>query len=356
MEKYFEIPVSVFNGGELEDIYTFYAKGTEESARLEASKHLSEIFDGKDYDYDVIEISESEYKTSNGDRLEGDPDEVDPMFDGVQAEPAALPPKSMEDEMEDLQDRYYALTDKLNAIPVDSIPDKSEASNFALANKELTNAKEFFDQYDMFGCREALNRAESHINELIPGQPEPAEEAVESSEVLFDPYDPEKSGLNGGEIVELLEEVYYCDECDLDPEQESEYETAGLVKKDGDWVVPAGTTMTLIFLRGPGGGWPCFDINGSEFDFAGDAFKVKVVSSQPEAPAKESMMADDYDYIKDGLKRCNIPFEFDGDCVFKFDNYDDFRAGESVICENVGDRYECDNNEFTVTVYPRDDD
>lgn len=150
-EKYFEIPVSVINdSGELEELKSYIATGNEESVRLRAAKVLEEEFKGQDYDYDVIEITPDEFETF--EKVEYLPGEED-----------ALQARSMEDEMEDLQDRYYTLEDKLNSLPNDDL-DKTLVED---ARMRLNEAKDYFDQYDFFQCTASLNAADDIISNLI---------------------------------------------------------------------------------------------------------------------------------------------------------------------------------------------
>jgi len=150
-EKYFEIPVSVINdSGELEELKSYIATGNEDSVRMRAAKVLEEEFKGQDYDYDVIEITPDEFETFE-------------TVEYLPGEDAPMQARSMEDEMEDLQDRYYTLEDKLNSLPANKL-DKTLVED---ARMRLNEAKDYFDQYDFFKCTASLNAADDIISNLI---------------------------------------------------------------------------------------------------------------------------------------------------------------------------------------------
>lgn len=160
-EKYFEIPITVISpDGDIEDFKTYIAKGDEDFVRVRAAKVIEEEFKGKEYDYDVIEISPDQYETlSQVEFLPGTEDsdsDENSLFD------RELAPRSMEDEMEDLTDRYYTLEDRLNSIPDENLDEQLVTD----ARLELNKAKDYFDQYDFFKCKESLNKADDIISQL----------------------------------------------------------------------------------------------------------------------------------------------------------------------------------------------
>lgn len=160
-EKYFEIPITVISpDGDVEDLKTYIARGNEDSIRVQAAKVIEDEFKGKEYDYDVIEISPEQYETlSQVEYLPGTENSdvsEDDLFDKT------LAPRNMEDEMDDLTDRYYSLEDKLNSLPDENLDEQLVID----ARLELNKAKDYFDQYDFFKCKESLNRADEIITQL----------------------------------------------------------------------------------------------------------------------------------------------------------------------------------------------
>lgn len=71
-------------------------------------------------------------------------------------------------------------------------------------------------------------------------------------------------------------------------------------------------------------------------------------SVSPEEFVKESLTAGPIDYIKQDLDKANIPFGYDEDGTFAFENHDDARAAEEIICQVVGDKYSRANLAITV--------
>lgn len=148
--QYFEIPITVFkSSGEPEEFETYYFQGSEDEARHKVAKALGERYADRDYDYDVVAISEDEFKSVKN------PNVLSAIEEGS--------PRSIEDEMEDLSDKYYTLQDRLNSNPVEaglSIERVNEANNY------LAVAREAFDQFDFFRCQDALRKAEEVISSL----------------------------------------------------------------------------------------------------------------------------------------------------------------------------------------------
>lgn len=150
MGQYFEIPITIFNSsGDPEEFETFYAEGSEDEVRHKIAVSLGEKYPNQDYDYDVIEISEDEFRSVQNPN----------MLSAVEVDA----PRSIEDEMEDLSDKYYTLLDRLNSTPVEAglSPDR-----VAEANSYLLEAKEAFDQFDFFRCKDALSKAEDVISTI----------------------------------------------------------------------------------------------------------------------------------------------------------------------------------------------
>lgn len=152
-ERYFEIPVTkIDEEGNLVEIKTYIARGEEDVIRLQAAKVLEDEFSGEDYDYGVIEITPDQYETyQNVEYLHG-----------TENSQEALPARDMHDEMEDLTDRYYELEDKLNSLPDEGLNKELVVE----ARLRLNEAKDYFDQYDFFKCKESLNQADEIISQL----------------------------------------------------------------------------------------------------------------------------------------------------------------------------------------------
>lgn len=90
--------------------------------------------------------------------------------------------------------------------------------------------------------------------------------------------------LEEGQSGKLLEDIPY----DLYAELTEGYEDdvidwvnkvfiKGIYDGEEYAIVPKGTIVKLINSHGPGGGWPVFEINGEEVDFAGDLDEFKVI-------------------------------------------------------------------------------
>ena len=153
-EKYFEIPVTLIDeNGELRELKTYIAEGDEDSVRMRAAKTLESEFSGQDYDYDVINITKDQYQTYQN---------VELLPNGETEVEKAAPARDMYDEMEDLTDRYYSLEDKLNSLPNEGL----NKEMITEARLRLNEAKDYFDQYDFFKCKESLNMADEIITQL----------------------------------------------------------------------------------------------------------------------------------------------------------------------------------------------
>ena len=96
----------------------------------------------------------------------------------------------------------------------------------------------------------------------------------------FDPQQPIDSQLlQPGTKVCVMRPIEYCSYedsvCILGKETADEMIEDYLYLENGMVYIPAGTHMTYKGCEA--NGWPTFDIHGEEFDFAGDAFKLKLV-------------------------------------------------------------------------------
>lgn len=160
MIKYFEIPVTKFDeNGQPETPTSYYAIGEESRVRKEVTEYFENM---PEVDFDFIELTEDEYAASvvgNDGMVLFEEDDNDYDVTNIEKAP---PAKSIEDEMEDLQDQYYQLTDKLNAIPNLDINKKDVID----AKYKLSEAKEYFDQYDMLKCKKSLGEASELISKI----------------------------------------------------------------------------------------------------------------------------------------------------------------------------------------------
>lgn len=103
--------------------------------------------------------------------------------------------------------------------------------------------------------------------------------------ITFDPQDnPELLKPYLGKSFYAAQDIYYCSYSDLLSTYDEDDATFLLQEVFGvdqfeneDRVyIPKGTKMTLISTgQNDASGWPVFEIHGFEFDFAGDAFKLK---------------------------------------------------------------------------------
>lgn len=162
-EKFFEVPVTIFIEDGSQDFRTFISRGEEEPIRMRVARYLEEQYPGGDYDYDVIEISPEEYESLQNVEYLPDSDNTEEEYDEHFGNVGG--PRDMEDEMEDLTDRYYTLEDKLNSIPAEGLDEQKVTD----ARMELNKAKDYFDQYDFFACKDSLNKADAIITELAGG-------------------------------------------------------------------------------------------------------------------------------------------------------------------------------------------
>lgn len=69
-----------------------------------------------------------------------------------------------------------------------------------------------------------------------------------------------------------------------------------------------------------------------------------------ESSSTEQMHAGPVDYIKNDLSRAKIKYSFDDEDTFSFDNYDDMRQAEEIICQVVGENYNKSNNSISINL------
>ena len=98
----------------------------------------------------------------------------------------------------------------------------------------------------------------------------------------FDPQTNDPEVLKAGTKVCVMRPIDYCSQedfvCIFGEETAKELlEEYLYLDPDGDVYIPAGTHMTYKGCDPNYNGWPVFDIHGEEFDFAGDALKLKLV-------------------------------------------------------------------------------
>lgn len=149
----YEIPVTIFKDGTDPDFKTFYARGSFSEVSQAVDNYLSARYPS--YDYELVECDEERLKSARPENILS--------VETVSEE--AVVDRDIYDDMEDLQDRYYTLMDKLNAIPAtDATKGEDIQKQIGGAQFHLNEAKSYFDQYDFQACKDALDQAEKSIS------------------------------------------------------------------------------------------------------------------------------------------------------------------------------------------------
>ena len=102
---------------------------------------------------------------------------------------------------------------------------------------------------------------------------------------LFDPQEnPNFYLVKKGKSYQTLEDIYYSSLSDFVAIYEKDAldyllkNIFVLNSENKEVYIPKGTIMTYKGITPGAGGWPTFEIKGEEFEFAGDAFKLKPVN------------------------------------------------------------------------------
>lgn len=148
----YEIPVTIFN----ENGEPTYGNYFGEGSYSEVSNAADALFASKykDYDYTLVQYH-------------GKLDHIKPelIVTSKKGAKEAVVERDIYDDMEDLQDRYYTLMDRLNSIPASAqTKDPDVQAQIGDAQFHLNEAKDYFDQYDFSACKDALDQAEKSIS------------------------------------------------------------------------------------------------------------------------------------------------------------------------------------------------
>lgn len=135
--------------------------------------------------------------------------------------------------------------------------------------------------------------------------------------------------MKEGQKAKLLEEIpydYYEEQKEICEEFEENFDDAFIKKTiDGeDWaVIPKGAIVTLKYEIGPGGGNPCFDVNGVELDFGGE-LNFKVLLLNDSRPTKDSKSVKDVPpYYDPSVTVGETATNYSASRVEKADRYND---------------------------------
>lgn len=156
---YYEIPVTIFNENGDPSFEVYYAKGSFSEVSQAVDDFLSIRFPS--YDYELVESTEDLYNSVSPESI----------INIEKTSEEAVLDRDIYDDMEDLQDRYYELMDRLNSIPISSnMKSFNVQKQISDAQFHLNESKEYFDQYDFQACKDTLDQAEKTIDFIQKGQ------------------------------------------------------------------------------------------------------------------------------------------------------------------------------------------
>lgn len=148
--------------------------------------------------------------------------------------------------------------------------------------KFLVNDNEVDADYESAQCDYIINLLKTLTEKSLNDIAEDLDELLEGV-FIFDPQERvELLRQYEGKSFYAAQDILYCFSNDLSglfDEDDIDYllkEVLSINEYTGEVYIPKGTKMTLISVGGDTpSGWPTFEIHGEEFDFAGDAFKLK---------------------------------------------------------------------------------